>query len=83
MSVTDILSVATVTRGPSLSFAMRVPFGKRQTKTGASSAPEDRSGPDRKDVLAFIIATYQLFLPLVIALIVVGAIVVIILIYIR
>ena len=63
--------------------AMRTPFGKRHTKTGASSAPEDRGGPDRKDVLAFIIATYQLFLPLVIALIVVGAIVAIILLYIR
>ncbi|HUT87791.1 MAG TPA: hypothetical protein VMX15_06880 [Candidatus Heimdallarchaeota archaeon] len=52
-------------------------------KTGASSTPEDRSGPDRKDVLAFIIAAYQLFLPLVVALIVVGAIVVVALIYIR
>jgi len=62
---------------------MRVPFGKRQTKTGASSAPGDRSGPDRKDVLAFIIATYQLFLPVVLALVVVGAIVAVILIYIR
>lgn len=62
---------------------MRVPFGKRQLKTGAGSTPEDRSGPDRKDVLAFIIAAYQLFLPLVVALIVVGAIVVVALIYIR
>jgi len=65
---------------------MRVPFGKRQLKTGESSAPggpEDRSGPDRKDVLAFIIAAYQLFLPLVFALIVVGAIVAVVLIYIR
>jgi len=62
---------------------MRVPFGKRQTKTSASSVPGDRSGPDRKDVLAFIIAAYQLFLPLVFALVVVGAIVAVILIYIR
>ena len=64
---------------------MRALFRKRTTKPNArpTSAYGDEVKPDKKDILAFVIAIYQLFLPLIIALVVVGAIVAVVLIYLR
>lgn len=62
---------------------MKARFEKRHKEPKTRSTYHDGSKPGRKDIFAFVIATYQLFLPLVLALIIVGAVVAVILIYIR